>query len=87
MYQSYPKSGQMTGRKKFSGEEAKSGWDDAQNEKRDFMKSGVSSVVTKGGSSEKFKQSKESAGNTSRREYPKKGHSATKFGTTVSQGS
>ena len=74
-------------RKIFSGEESKAGWDDSNTEQRDYMKSGVSSVVRKGMSSEKFKQGKEAAGNTSRREYPKSGHSATKFGTTKSQGS
>ena len=74
-------------RKVFSGEESKAGWDDSNTEKRDYMKSGVSAVCRKGQSSEKFKQGKEAPGNTSRREYPKSGHSAKKFGSTVSQGS
>lgn len=86
-FETYPKNGQKGSRHVFSGEQAKAGWDDSNTEKRDYMKSGVSSVVTKGGSSEKFKQSKESPGNTSRREYPKKGHSAKQFGSTKMQGS
>lgn len=87
MYETYPKNGQKGSRKVFSGEESKAGWDDSNTEKRDYMVSGVSAVCRKASSSEKFRPSKEAAGNTSRREYPKSGHSATKFGSTVSQGS
>jgi len=87
MYETYPKNGKTGSRKVFSGEQSKDGWDDSNTEKRDYMKSGTSSVVSKGMSSEKFKQGKEAPGNTSRREYPKSGHSAKKFGSTVSQGS
>jgi hypothetical protein len=86
-FETYPKNGQKGSRHVFSGEESKAGWDDTNTERRDYMKSGTSPVVRKGMSSEKFQQGKESPGNTSRREYPKKGHSATKFGSTKMQGS
>ena len=92
MYESFPKSGQTGSRKVFSGE--MNGGDGMTNrnnrEKRDYMKSGRSEYAGKAQSSEKFKSGTESAGmgaDFSKLNYPKKGHSATKFGTTVSQGS
>lgn len=89
MYESYPKNGQKGSRKVFSGE--MNGGDALttrnNREKRDYMRSGRSEYAGKAQSSEKFKLGSEAPGNTSRRDYPKKGHSATKFGATVSQGS
>lgn len=87
-YETFPKNGAKGSRKVFSGEESKAGWDDSNTEKREYMKSGVSSVVTKGGSSEKVKQGSEAPGNTSRREYMKSGkHKGAAFGSVKSQGS
>ena len=92
MYESYPKKGPTGSRKVFSGE--MNGGDGLTNrnnrEKRDYMRSGRSEYCAKAQSSEKFKSGTESAGMGapwSKLSYPKKGHSATKFGTTVSQGS
>jgi hypothetical protein len=92
MFESYPKGGQQGSRKIFSGETI--GGDGMTNrnnrEKRDYMKSGRMENCAKAQSSEKFKLGSESAGrgaDFSKLSYPKKGHSATKFGTTKSQGS
>lgn len=92
MHESYPKGGPTGSRKVFSGETL--GGDGMTNrdgrEKRDYMKSGRSAVCTQAQSSEKFKPGSESAGrgaDFSKTSYPKHGHSATKFGSTVSQGS
>jgi hypothetical protein len=88
-YETFNKGGQMGSRHKFSGE--MNGGDALttrnNREKRDYMKSGRMEFCSKAQSSEKFQLGKEAAGNTSRREYPKKGLSATKFGSTKSQGS
>ena len=91
-YETFPKSGPSGSRKVFSGE--MNGGDALTNrngrEKRDYMKSGRSEYAGKAQSSEKFKLGTESAGrgaDFSKQSYPKKGHSATKFGTTKSQGS
>lgn len=91
-YESFPKGGPTGSRKVFSGE---SNGGDAlttrnNREKRDYMKSGRMENCAKAQNSEKFKSGTESAGmgaSWSKLSYPKKGHSATKFGTTVSQGS
>ena len=92
MHESFPKNGKTGSRKVFSGETL--GGDAMTNrnnrEKRDYMKSGRMENCAKAASSEKFKTGTESAGRCadfSKLSYPKKGHSATKFGTTVSQGS
>jgi len=91
-YETFPKNGQQGSRKIFSGES--NGGDAMTNrnnrEKRDYMKSGRMENCAKAASSEKFKPGSESAGrgaDFSKQSYPKKGHSATKFGSTVSQGS
>ena len=91
-YETFPKSGQNGSRKIFSGE--MNGGDSLttrnNREKRDYMKSGRMENCAKAQSSENFKSGTESAGmgaSWSKQSYPKKGHSATKFGTTVSQGS
>jgi hypothetical protein len=91
-YETFPKKGQQGSRHVFSGEH--NGGDSLttrnNREKRDYMKSGRNEFAGKAQSSEKFKVGTESAGmgaSWSKRHYPKKGHSATKFGTTKSQGS
>lgn len=91
-YETFPKNGQSGSRKIFSGE--MNGGDALTNrnnrEKRDYMKSGRSEYCATAQNSEKFKSGTESAGmgaSWSKQHYPKKGHSATKFGTTKSQGS
>ncbi len=88
-FEQFPKGGQMGSRHKFSGE--MNGGDALttrnNREKREYSKSGRMEYCSKAQSSEKFMLDKEAPGNTSRREYPKKGHSATKFGATKSQGS
>jgi len=91
-YETYPKGGQMGSRKKFSTE--MNGGDALttrnNREKRDYMKSGRMEYCAKAGNNEEVKPGTESAGMGapwSKRHYPKKGHSATKFGTTVKQGS
>jgi hypothetical protein len=90
-YETFPKNGQQGSRKIFSGESHGDGLTTRDNrEKRDYMKSGRNEFAGKAQSSEKFKVGTESAGmgaDWSKRHYPKKGHSATKFGTTKSQGS
>jgi hypothetical protein len=89
-YETFPKNGQSGSRKKFSGEMNDSGTTRNNREKRDYMKSGRNEYCAKAQNSEKFKSGTESAGmgaSWSKQSYPKKGHSATKFGTTVSQGS
>ena len=90
MYESFPKNGQAGSRKKFSGEMSDGLTTRDNREKRDYMKSGRMEYCAKAQSSEKFKSGTESAGmgaSWSKQSYPKKGHSATKFGTTVNQGS
>lgn len=87
MSESYPKNGPHGSRKVFSGESSDGLTTRDNTEKRDYMKSGRMENCSKAQNSEKFKLGKEAPGNTSRREYPKSGHSATKFGTTKSQGS
>jgi len=91
-YETFPKNGSNGSRKVFSGE--MNGGDSLttrdNREKRDYMKSGRSEYCAKANSSEKFKLGTESSGmgaSWSKLNYPKKGHSAKKFGTTVSQGS
>lgn len=91
-YETFPKNGQQGSRKIFSGE--MNGGDALttrnNREKRDYMRSGRAEFAGKAQSSEKFKLGKESAGrgaDFSKLHYPKKGHSATKFGTTKMQGS
>ena len=91
-YESFPKNGQSGSRKVFSGEmnggDAMTTRDN--REKRDYMKSGRAEYAAKANSSEKFKLGSESSGMGapwSKQSYPKKGHSATKFGSTVKQGS
>lgn len=92
MYESFPKNGQQGSRKIFSTE--MNGGDALttrnNREKRDYMKSGRNEYCAKAGSNEKVKPGSESAGrgaDFSKQHYPKKGHSATKFGSTKSQGS
>ena len=90
-YESYPKNGATGSRKVFSTE-MNGEYITSRNgrEKRDYMKSGRMEYATKAGNNEKVKPGTESAGmgaNWSKRSYPKKGHSATKFGSTVKQGS
>jgi hypothetical protein len=91
-YETFPKNGQTGSRKVFSTE--MNGGDDLttrnNREKRDYMKSGRMEYCAKAGDNEKVKPSTVSAGmgaSWSKRHYPKKGHSATKFGATVKQGS
>ena len=89
-YETFPKKGQTGSRKKFSGEMAGPLTTRDNREKRDYMKSGRDEYCAKAQNSEKFKSGTESAGMgayNSKLHYPKKGHSATKFGTTISQGS
>ncbi len=79
MYETFPKSGSG---KKFDTVMHPAGWDDADTTKRDFMKSGRNEYAVKAGSNYKVNVGKEAPGNTSRREYPKKGNSAQGgFGT------
>jgi len=91
MYETYPKNGGQGSRKVFSTEMHGDGGTTRNNrEKRDYMKSGRNEYCAKAGSNEEVKPATESAGmgaTFSKRHYPKKGHSATKFGTTVNQGS
>lgn len=91
MYESFPKNGPSGSRKVFSTEMngGDAGTTRNNREKRDYMKSGRMEYCAKAGSNEEVKPGTESAGmgaDFSKRHYPKKGHSATKFGTTVSQG-
>lgn len=90
-FETYPKNGKTGSRKVFSGESHGDELTTRNNrEKRDYMKSGRNEFAGKAQSSEKFKTGTESAGmgaSWSKLNYPKKGHSATKFGTTKSQGS
>lgn len=60
--------------KSFDTVSTPAGWDDADNSKRDFLKSGRNAVAVKAQNNYKFKSGKESPGNTSRREYPKQGN-------------
>lgn len=87
-YETYPKNGKTGSRHVFSGETHMDSWAWRDGrEKTDYKKSGRAEFAGKAQSSEKFKTGSESPGHTSKREYPKKGHSATKFGTTKKQGS
>ena len=86
-YETYPKNGSKGSRKVFSGEMSDGLTTRDNAEKREYSKSGRMEYCAKAQSSEKFRVGKEAPGNTSRREYPKSGHSAKKFGTTKSQGS
>jgi len=92
-YETFPKNGQQGSRKIFSGESIGGDALTTRNnrEKRDgYMKSGRMEFAGAAQNSDKFKSGKESAGrgaDFSKLSYPKKGHSATKFGTTKSQGS
>ncbi len=89
-YETYDKGGQMGSRHKFSTE--MNGGDALttrnNREKRDgYTRSGRAEFAGKAQSNEKFQLGKESPGNTSRREYPKKGHKGASFGSVKSQGS
>ncbi len=89
-YETYPKNGHKGSRHRFSGEMEGGDWDRNNREKRDYMKSGRNEYAGKAQSSEKFKVASESAGMGapwSKRHYPKKGHSASKFGTCKGMGS
>ena len=78
MYETFPKKAG----KSFDTVTHPAGWNDSNNGNRDRMKSGRNSVAVKAGSNYKVKAGKAAAGNTSRREYPKKGNSAQAgFGT------
>jgi len=79
--ETYPKKGPHGG-KSFDTVMFPGTWDDHDNSKRDRSKSGRNEYAGKAQSNYKFKVGKESPGNTSRREYPKKGNSAQGgFGT------
>lgn len=81
-FETFNKSGQHGSKRVFNTESFPSTWDDGNREKRDYMKSGVSSVVRKGEGSYKFKSAKASPGNTSKRDYMKSGNKAQAgFGT------
>jgi hypothetical protein len=73
-FETFPKSGQHGKGKKFDTCMYPAGWDDADNGKRDRMKSGRNEYCAKAQNNYKFKSGKEAPGNTSRREYPKQGN-------------
>jgi hypothetical protein len=68
-FETYPKNGQMGSRKKFDTETYPDGWNSGHD------------ITSKAASNYKVKPGKEAPGNTSRREYPKKGHKQNSFGT------
>lgn len=84
-YETFNKSGKMS-RSMFDTEMTKDSWNDDSGS-RDYMKSGRNAHAAKAQNNYKFKSGKEAPGNTSRREYPKKGHHGSKFGSVKSQGS
>ena len=68
--------------KSFDTVSSPAGWDNADNSKRDRMKSGRNAHAVKAGSNYKVNVGKEAAGNTSRRDYMKSGNKAQAgFGT------
>ncbi len=73
-FETFAKSGQHGSGKKFDTVSYPAGWDDHDNGKRDRMKSGRNAHAVKAQNNYKFKSGSESPGNTSRRDYPKKGN-------------
>lgn len=80
-YETHNKSGKHGSKRNFDTEMYPDAWE-GDPRKRDYMKSGRNEYASKAQNNYKFKTGKEAPGNTSRREYPKKGNKAQSgFGT------
>ncbi len=69
-FETYPQNGG----KKFDTVMHPAGWDDHDNGKRNRSKSGRNKYAAQAGDSYKVEPRTEAPGNTSRRDYPKKGN-------------
>lgn len=78
-FETFAKSGSG---KSFDTVSHPAGWDDGDRAQRNYVKSGRNKYAKLAGDNYKVNVGKEAPGNTSRREYPKKGNKAQGgFGT------